>query len=140
MIRPYQNQIWCLKQCYKNADKIITKTGHEDNERFESPLTDIEITLENEEPYQVASIRNYARGIRYERLPKIFGRYTQGGTGLGLEVVKRLCELSNGFVVVKSAREDNKAHAHDTTNPVSYIEQLEGDFKRGTEFQMHFKI
>lgn len=50
-------------------------------------------------------VRDSGVGIEAERLPGIFGRFNtsvEGGTGLGLAVVRRLVELSGGQVSVES--------------------------------------
>jgi signal transduction histidine kinase len=50
-------------------------------------------------------VRDSGRGIEAERLPRIFGRLNtpqDGGTGLGLALVRRLVELLGGQVSVES--------------------------------------
>ncbi|HEV2274342.1 MAG TPA: ATP-binding protein [Acidobacteriaceae bacterium] len=50
-------------------------------------------------------VRDSGRGIEAERLPTIFGRFSasaEGGTGLGLALVRRLVELLGGQVSVES--------------------------------------
>ncbi|HEY1808359.1 MAG TPA: ATP-binding protein [Acidobacteriaceae bacterium] len=51
-------------------------------------------------------VRDNGRGIEAERLPAIFGRFTtgsgEGGTGLGLALVRRLVESMSGQVSVES--------------------------------------
>jgi signal transduction histidine kinase len=50
-------------------------------------------------------VRDSGRGIEAERLPTIFGRFNtsfDGGTGLGLALVRRLVELLGGQVAVES--------------------------------------
>ena len=50
-------------------------------------------------------VRDSGRGIETERLPTIFGRFNtsfDGGTGLGLALVRRLVELLGGQVSVES--------------------------------------
>jgi two-component system, NtrC family, sensor histidine kinase KinB len=53
-------------------------------------------------------VRDSGRGIEPERLPRIFGRFNSsqngddGGTGLGLALVRRLVELLGGQVSVES--------------------------------------
>jgi PAS domain S-box-containing protein len=50
-------------------------------------------------------VRDSGRGIEAERLPTIFGRFNtsfDGGTGLGLALVRRLVELLGGQVSVES--------------------------------------
>jgi signal transduction histidine kinase len=50
-------------------------------------------------------VRDTGRGIEAERLPGIFGRFNtsgDGGTGLGLALVRRLVELLGGQVSVES--------------------------------------
>jgi signal transduction histidine kinase len=50
-------------------------------------------------------VRDSGRGIETERLPRIFGRFNSshdGGTGLGLALVRRLVELLGGQTSVES--------------------------------------
>jgi signal transduction histidine kinase len=50
-------------------------------------------------------VRDNGRGIETERLPTVFGRFSEGssdGTGLGLALVRRLVESQNGQVSVES--------------------------------------
>ncbi|MBT9329991.1 sensor histidine kinase [Paracidobacterium acidisoli] len=50
-------------------------------------------------------VRDNGRGIEAERLPRIFGRFSEGsrdGTGLGLALVRRLVESQGGQVSVES--------------------------------------
>jgi signal transduction histidine kinase len=51
-------------------------------------------------------VRDNGRGIEAERLPSIFGRFSsgsgEGGTGLGLALVRRLVESMSGQVSVES--------------------------------------
>jgi signal transduction histidine kinase len=50
-------------------------------------------------------VRDSGRGIEAERLPRLFGRFNtsqEGGTGLGLALVRRLVELLGGQVSVES--------------------------------------
>lgn len=50
-------------------------------------------------------VRDSGQGIAADRLPRLFGRFTssaEGGTGLGLALVRRLVELLGGQVSVES--------------------------------------
>lgn len=50
-------------------------------------------------------VRDSGQGIEAERLPRLFGRFTtpvEGGTGLGLALVRRLVEILGGQVSVES--------------------------------------
>jgi signal transduction histidine kinase len=53
------------------------------------------------------SIADSGRGIRAENLPRVFerffrGEHTDGGVGLGLSIVKRVCDLYGWRITVES--------------------------------------
>ncbi len=69
----------------------------------------IEIRLYKERSYAVLCIKDQGRGIDSKDLPRIFEPYfskKSKGTGLGLALVKRLCEANNAIIRVKSKPEE----------------------------------
>ncbi len=65
----------------------------------------IDIRLYKELSYAVLSIKDQGRGIEAKDLPRIFEPYyskKSKGTGLGLALVKRLCEANDAVIRVKS--------------------------------------
>jgi two-component system nitrogen regulation sensor histidine kinase NtrY len=65
----------------------------------------IDIRLYKERSYAVLSIKDLGKGIESKDLPRIFEPYfskKSKGTGLGLALVKRLCEANGAIIRVKS--------------------------------------
>ena len=65
----------------------------------------IDIRLYKERSYAVLSIKDLGKGIDSKDLPRIFEPYfskKSKGTGLGLALVKRLCEANGAIIRVKS--------------------------------------
>ncbi len=78
--------------------------------KFSMPDSKIEIFLSGEEEKIVVKIKDYGIGMTEEEKSKIFDRFyqidkshSQNGAGLGLSIVKRIIELSNGEIIVDSA-------------------------------------
>ncbi|MCB5251883.1 MAG: ATP-binding protein [Candidatus Cloacimonadaceae bacterium] len=65
----------------------------------------IDIHLYKERSYAVLCIKDQGKGIESKDLPRIFEPYfskKSKGTGLGLALVKRLCDANNAIIRVKS--------------------------------------
>lgn len=62
----------------------------------------IEIILKNKADSYTLIVKDAGTGIPSDKLPIIFGAYTDGGTGIGLQVVKRIADLRKGYVEVVS--------------------------------------
>jgi two-component system nitrogen regulation sensor histidine kinase NtrY len=69
------------------------------------PGKEIQISMERDKSYVVIHIKDFGSGIESEDLTRIFEPYfsrKSKGTGLGLALVKRLCEANKAIVRVKS--------------------------------------
>ena len=88
----------------------------------------IEIKIDRDEKYIILTIKDTGYGIPEEHLNKIFNRFyrvdkartrSEGGLGLGLNIVKKIVELHNGKIEVKSKLNEG-------TTFVIYIPKYEG--------------
>ncbi len=69
------------------------------------PESPIDITLKREKSFVVISIKDYGVGIPPEDMTRIFEPYftkKNKGTGLGLALVKKLCDANGAVIRVKS--------------------------------------
>ena len=105
----YQNKI---QNAYILADRMRTYQIFENiiNNSIKYANTNIDINLEEDSEYYIASIRDYGCGIDDSDLPFIFEKFYRGknatgknGTGLGLYIVKYMIEKSNGKVELESS-------------------------------------
>lgn len=73
------------------------------------PTDEIRITVKESNNYIVIEIKDRGTGIDSQDLPHIFDPYfsrKKRGTGLGLAVVKRLCEGNSAYLRVKSKKNE----------------------------------
>ncbi len=105
----YKNKI---DNAYIFADKMRTYQIFENiiNNSIKYANTNIDISLEENDEYYIASIRDYGKGIDDNDMPFIFEKFYRGknatgknGTGLGLYIVKYMIEKSNGKVELESS-------------------------------------
>ena len=105
----YKNKI---NNAYIFADKMRTYQIFENiiNNSIKYANTNIDISLDENDEYYIASIRDYGTGIDDNDLPFIFEKFYRGknatgknGTGLGLYIVKYMIEKSNGRVELESS-------------------------------------
>jgi nitrogen fixation/metabolism regulation signal transduction histidine kinase len=98
------DEYFCIHQLVKNAKKNILKKN-EGRNLIHLPAVHIKATRQEGHPY--ISVKDFGTGIGYDNLHKIFGGFTdtEEGTGIGLQLVKRLIELKNasGIVISKVA-------------------------------------
>lgn len=85
---------WITYQIMKNARKhtlgFLEKKGW------------INVEYKEDSNYLICEVTDNGPGIRKDVLPKIFNAYTKNGTGIGLQMVKRLVELRKGYIEVIS--------------------------------------
>jgi two-component system CheB/CheR fusion protein len=83
--------------------------------RYSPPGARVELRLQREGDIAVLSVRDWGSGIEPGLLPRIFDLFVQsdeasrqprGGLGIGLALVRRIVELHDGTVEVKSAGRD----------------------------------
>ena len=105
----YKNKI---ENAYIFADKMRTYQIFENiiNNSIKYANTNIDISLEEDSDYYIASIRDYGKGIDDNDMPFIFEKFYReknatgkNGTGLGLYIVKYMIEKSNGKVELESS-------------------------------------
>ena len=105
----YKNKI---NNAYIFADKMRTYQIFENiiNNSIKYANTNIDISLDENDEYYIASIRDYGTGIDDNDLPFIFEKFYRGknatgknGTGLGLYIVKYMIEKLNGRVELESS-------------------------------------
>jgi hypothetical protein len=102
----YSDEYFCMHQLVKNARKNIYS-----NNSSQLPQNSIHVHNVYNGKYSMISVRDFGNGIGSDKLSKIFGVYTdtERGTGIGLQVVKRLIELREGHgVVISKTRGKNK--------------------------------
>lgn len=103
------------KYFYGNEDLVFQVwTNLIDNAiKFSNDGGNIDITTEKKENFIEITIRDYGIGIDKKEVNKIFTRFYQidkshseQGSGLGLSIVKRIIELSNGEIEVLSEKKN----------------------------------
>ena len=82
------------------------------------------------------SVQDSGTGIAHDKLPEIFKGYTTGGTGLGLQIVRRIIELRSGYIHVESAEIGKPNYAYDTRRAKVSLAERSRD--HGTSFTLHF--
>jgi len=96
----------------------------------EGLTVDIDVSLEWD-----ISVQDTGRGIAPELLPQLFGAYTTGGSGVGLQVAKRFAELRHGFIEVLSTIKDQPTFRYDTLN--QKVEEVEQE-PVGSKFTLQY--
>lgn len=84
-------------QIVTNILQNAVDAGNQDDE--------IEVNLKRSNNYLVIEIKDFGQGIEQQDLPHIFDPYfsrKKRGTGLGLAVVKRLCDANSAHIRVNS--------------------------------------
>jgi len=80
-------------------------------------------------------------GIAQENLPKIFGSYSTTGSGIGLQVVKKIADMRDGHIVVVSALPGQPGYSYDTdtgkTEERGIIKSPGNDHWHGSQFMLH---
>jgi hypothetical protein len=112
------DEYFCIHQLVKNAKKNILKMNKDDKTLNYFPAVHIVSAREHGHPY--ISVKDYGTGIGYDKLQKIFGGFTdtEGGTGIGLQLVKRLVELkdASGVVISKISADKSWGYCIRTKN------------------------
>jgi signal transduction histidine kinase len=120
------DEFWIMKQMYKNA-------GQATNRKFDldHPERSVSVGIADDVLY----VEDNGDGIPAEVLNSIFGIYTSGGTGLGLQMVKRIVDLRDGQIVVASTEEGKDTFQYDTrTDQVTKLDETQ---PRGTKFEVY---
>lgn len=77
--------------------------------KFSNPNSDIDISLKEDTNWLLVEIKDYGKGMKEEEIKKVFNKFYQidkshssEGFGLGLPITKRIIELSDGQLEIKS--------------------------------------
>ena len=128
------DQYLAVHQLVKNAKKWI----YQAKKVQPSEPTDetIDVKLNEISSHLVITIKDNGTGILSDKLPLIFGGYTEGGTNIGLRTVKRILDLSGGHAEVISTRNGQDTFKYDTrTNAVKKVAENQ---PHGTTFTLYF--
>ena len=125
-----------IKQVYINLINNALKFTHEGGR--------ISVTLKKTGGMIVVSVKDNGKGISKEYIPKLFNKFVQvdssmvreqGGTGLGLVIVKHILDLHDGTIEVDSV--EGKGSTFTFTLPVKHVpekkdneEQLKGNSQK----------
>ena len=102
---------------------------------------DISTTFRLEYNNLVVIVKDNGTGISADKLSKIFGTYTdkEYGTGIGLQVVKRIVDLKGGHVDIISTEQGKRTFKYDTRS--DKVQQVGQPLTReisGTYFILYF--
>jgi PAS domain S-box-containing protein len=101
--------VWVLADAARLEQVVVNLLNNA--AKFTDECGRIEVSLEHEKNDALLRVRDSGRGIAPEQLPRIFDLFTQadpsldrsqGGLGIGLNLVQRLVELHGGTVVAHS--------------------------------------
>jgi len=95
----------------------------------------IEVRLQEDSQYHILTVRDYGTGIPEDKLPFIFQTFTENGTGIGLQVVKRIADLRNGHIEVTSTQKGRETFKYDTKSN-ELLKVAEGQ-PQGTTFTLY---
>ncbi|MBI2136159.1 sensor histidine kinase [Candidatus Woesearchaeota archaeon] len=96
--------------------------------------TKIDVKYEVKDGSATITVSDTGNGIPADKLPDLFGDYTTEGTGLGLQIVKKLVDMKKGYVKVDSTQPTKGTSRYDTrTEEVSAAAQ----HNQGTTFRVY---
>jgi hypothetical protein len=120
-------EYWVAYQLLRNSRNAYNKINCPDK------VQEHRISLKISKDY--LEVEDSACGISQEVLNSIFGIYTSGGTGLGLQMVKRIVDLRDGHIIVTSTQEGEDTFQYGTrTNQVTELDKTQ---PRGTRFEVY---
>lgn len=95
------DEYFCIHQLVKNAKKNLNRKK---KDICLSHVPCVQVTAAYEENCSYIAVEDRGTGIEAENLPKIFRGFTdtESGTGIGLQLVKRLFDLRHGRGIVIS--------------------------------------
>lgn len=119
-----------MAQLLTNASKVITRSEH-------PRLTedDVFARVSKNSNYTICTVKDTGSGIHPEHLPLLFGSFTTGGTGIGLQLVKRILELRGGFAEVVTSQ-GNGTFQYDTRS--NAVQSVPAQREKGTTFSLYF--
>ncbi len=128
-------QYFAIHQLVKNADKWVYQAKRE-SPNPDSIDKNIDVKISETDAHLVATVKDNGTGILDDKLPLIFGGYTEGGTSIGLRVVKRILDLQGGHAEVVSTRNGKETFKYDTkTNSTLKVGEKQ---QHGTFFTLYF--
>lgn len=134
------DEVWILYQLSKNARRGIVyslKDNVISSDKVSSPSRTIEVRASYEKDEVRLVVSDDGCGIQPEVLPLIFGVYTSSGTGLGLQIVKRMIDLRKGDTKVISTTEAGDSYQYDLNS--NTLKKLDDKRERGTTFEVYLK-
>ena len=129
------DQYFTIHQLVKNAVKFVYQ-AKEESKTPDIIDDSIVIRVNETDIHLVATVKDNGTGIINDKMGLIFGGYTDGGTNVGLRIVKRILDLSGGYAEVISTRAGKETFKYNTkTNTTLKI----GDNQpHGTTFALYF--
>jgi len=145
---PYSNKTipsdiyFTAVQLVKNARQALRLAKSE--KTLPQDASDV-ITLGLDNPLEdkyCAYVIDNGPGIAQEDLPKIFGSYSTTGSGIGLQIVKKIADMRDGQITVVSALPGQPGYRYDTstgkTEEEGNMQNLDTDHPwHGTNFVIH---
>ena len=128
-------QFLAMHQLVKNAKRKVYG-AKEASLSPESVKDNLEVKLKESDSQLVLTVKDYGTGISADILPRIFGTYTEGGIGIGLQFVKRILDLKRGYAEVISTQ-PGKATFEYGTRANSSIKLAE-NLPQETSFALYF--
>jgi hypothetical protein len=114
-------------QLVKNSFKNVDEAGSIDDT--------IKVSFEENDSHTIISVKDHGTGIDRDKMHLIFGNYTEEGTGIGLQAVKRIVDLRGGYIEVESTTKDSKKSKYSTLR--GNITKPKKDDNHGTEFKVY---
>ena len=122
------DQYIAIHQLVKNAWKKVQNNGVIDET--------IEVRLKETYSQMVVTVKDNGAGISDDKLPIIFGNYTEGGTGIGLQIVKRIMDLRKGHIEAVSTVPEGGTFRYDTKSNTTV--KIGEHQPQGTAFTLYF--
>lgn len=131
------DEYFCIHQLVKNAKMNINRAKEQSLINEDGNII---VKAANCYSYDYISVGDSGTGIEHEKFPKIFTTYTdtEHGTGIGLQVVKRLLELRKGRGSVISKVHCKGTYGYCINSGI--IKQLHvSPRSNGTNFKLYFQ-
>jgi signal transduction histidine kinase len=122
---------FATSQLIKNACKAF---AHSDMWPMQNRLS---MTIDRYENTMSIAVRDNAEGIPCDILPRIFYGHTTTGTGIGLQLARRIAELRHGYIEVGS-NHDGSTFWYDTAS--AKLMDAGNQMERGTIFRINVPL
>ncbi len=129
------DQAFCISQLVKNSRDAYLRKKQKGRKA-------VNVSVGRQGSLVKVTVTDRATGIRKDELPYIFDNYTTDsitGRGLGLQLVKRLVELRNGYVDVFSRHGSDVTYAFDTISRTVMTNDAIKLGRNGTKFMLYFR-